>query len=121
MSGCPLISADRVWHDEAKSKKKNHRFTLSQMKAHMSGCPLITATDGNHGYGVAWLASKLPSPCHVLMPKGSAEARVERTRKLGAHGEVSLFLGIGLDRLQSPLKWQEIPTICLPRLSDPSG
>ena len=54
----------------------------------MRGAPLITATDGNHGYGVAWIASQLPSPCHVLMPKGSAIARVERTRKLGAHVRV---------------------------------
>jgi len=60
-----------------------------QMIEEMQGAPLITATDGNHGYGVAWIASQLPSPCHVLMPRGSAAARVDRTRKLGAHVRVT--------------------------------
>jgi len=56
----------------------------------MNGSTLITATDGNHGYGVAWLASLIPNTnCHVLMPHGTAPARAERVRKLGADVQVT--------------------------------
>lgn len=43
-----------------------------------------TATDGNHGRGVAWTANKLGQGCVVYMPKGSAEERVRNIEKLGA-------------------------------------
>ncbi len=45
---------------------------------------LATATDGNHGRGVAWAAQQLRQPAVVFMPKGSAQARVESIRAHGA-------------------------------------
>ncbi|HAX9857509.1 TPA: diaminopropionate ammonia-lyase [Escherichia coli] len=43
-----------------------------------------TATAGNHGTGVAWAARELGQNAVVFMPKGSAQASVDRIRNLGA-------------------------------------
>ncbi|MCK5887558.1 MAG: diaminopropionate ammonia-lyase, partial [Alcanivorax sp.] len=43
-----------------------------------------TATDGNHGRGVAWAANQLGQGAVVYMPKGAAQERVDNIRKLGA-------------------------------------
>ena len=43
-----------------------------------------TATDGNHGRGVAWAAKQLGQNAVVYMPKGSATERVNNIRALGA-------------------------------------
>lgn len=43
-----------------------------------------TATAGNHGTGVAWAARELGQNAAVFMPKGSAQASVDRIRRLGA-------------------------------------
>ena len=44
----------------------------------------VTATDGNHGRGVAWTANQLKQKSVVYMPKGSVDIRVENIRKEGA-------------------------------------
>ena len=44
----------------------------------------FTATDGNHGRGVAWAAHKLGQKAVVHMPKGSSQARYENIAKEGA-------------------------------------
>ncbi len=49
----------------------------------------ITATDGNHGRGIAWTASQLGQKCVVYMPKGSARERLENIRSLGAEASVT--------------------------------
>ncbi len=43
----------------------------------------VTATDGNHGRGVAWTAQQLKQKCVVVMPDGSA---IERRDNIRAHG-----------------------------------
>ena len=43
-----------------------------------------TATDGNHGRGIAYAARLFGCPCHVYLPKGSARERVENIRREGA-------------------------------------
>ena len=48
----------------------------------------ITATDGNHGRGVAWMANKLQQKCVVYMPKGSAQERLDNIRALGADASI---------------------------------
>ena len=55
----------------------------------------VTATDGNHGKGVAWSAAKLGCKAHVYMPKGSSELRAQAIRDAGA-AEV-LITGWGYD------------------------
>ena len=49
----------------------------------------VTATDGNHGRGVAWAARELGHRAEVFMPKGSASARVCAIRALGAECTVT--------------------------------
>lgn len=49
----------------------------------------VTATDGNHGRGVAWAAKMLGQDAYVYMPKGSAQERLENIQKLGAHAEIT--------------------------------
>ena len=44
----------------------------------------FTATDGNHGRGVAWAANRLGQRAVVYMPKGTTPARKEHIRELGA-------------------------------------
>ena len=48
----------------------------------------FTATDGNHGRGIAWTAREVGCRAVVRMPKGTADSRVNNIRALGA--EVSV-------------------------------
>lgn len=43
-----------------------------------------TATDGNHGLGVAWTASKLCQKAVIYMPRNTVPARVDNIRQHGA-------------------------------------
>ena len=43
----------------------------------------VTATDGNHGKGVAWATAKLGCQAHVYLPKGSVQARAQAIRDIG--------------------------------------
>ena len=49
----------------------------------------VTATDGNHGRGIAWTAHELGIKAVVYMPNGSAEERLENIRKLGAEARIT--------------------------------
>ena len=49
----------------------------------------VTATDGNHGRGVAWAAKNLSQKAVVYMPKGSARERLENIRRQGAEAEIT--------------------------------
>jgi len=43
----------------------------------------VTATDGNHGKGVAWAAGQLGCEAHVYMPAGSSKLRAQAIRDAG--------------------------------------
>lgn len=49
----------------------------------------VTATDGNHGRGIAWTAKQLHQNCVVYMPKGSAPERLHNIQALGANAEIT--------------------------------
>jgi len=49
----------------------------------------VTATDGNHGRGVAWAAKQLGQKAVVYLPKGTARARVEAILETGAEAIVT--------------------------------
>ena len=49
----------------------------------------ITATDGNHGRGLAWTAKSLGQKCIVYLPQGSAKERVDAITALGAKAIVT--------------------------------
>jgi diaminopropionate ammonia-lyase len=52
---------------------------------------IVTATDGNHGRGLAWAARELGCDAVVYMPRGTAPARFDAIANLGA--DVSIVDG----------------------------
>ena len=67
------------------------RLTAPETKEALGEITFCTATDGNHGRGVAWTAARLNQKCVVYMPKGSATERVRNIEKLGAQVIVTEF------------------------------
>ncbi|WP_424685195.1 diaminopropionate ammonia-lyase [Enterococcus sp.] len=59
-------------------------LTSQKLKDEFGQATFFTATDGNHGRGVAWAANKLGQKAVVLMPKGSAKSRFDNIAKEGA-------------------------------------
>jgi diaminopropionate ammonia-lyase len=49
---------------------------------------LVTATDGNHGRAVAWMARRRGLDATILMPAGTAQARIDAIRGEGATVEL---------------------------------
>lgn len=49
----------------------------------------VTATDGNHGRGVAWTAGRLGQKAIVYMPKGSSPERLNNIQALGAEASIT--------------------------------
>ena len=60
-------------------------YKTTKTKEYLKDMVFITATDGNHGKGVAFAASKLGCKSIVLMPKGTVEVRAEAIRQVGAY------------------------------------
>jgi diaminopropionate ammonia-lyase len=60
-----------------------------EVKRELGDITFISATDGNHGRGVAWTANKLGQKCVIHMPKGSAPERLENIRRLGATADIT--------------------------------
>ncbi|MBR2779464.1 MAG: diaminopropionate ammonia-lyase [Firmicutes bacterium] len=57
------------------------RLRSEEMKAKLGGLTLLSATDGNHGRGVAWTANQLGYRCIIKMPAGTTDARLENIRR----------------------------------------
>lgn len=60
----------------------------AETKEKIGDITFVTATDGNHGRGVAWTANQLGQKSVVYMPKGSALERLENIRKEGAAADI---------------------------------
>ena len=65
------------------------RLLQPDVQARLGQLRFVTATDGNHGRGVAWIAKRLGHRAVVFMPKGTAEERLENIRKLGAEASIT--------------------------------
>ena len=59
-------------------------LTGEKLKEEFDQATFFTATDGNHGRGVAWAANKLGQKAVVHMPKGSAKSRFDNIAREGA-------------------------------------
>jgi diaminopropionate ammonia-lyase len=59
-------------------------LTSPEIRNRLGDITFVSATDGNHGHGVAWTARKLNQRAVVYMPKGSSPARLDRIRAEGA-------------------------------------
>ena len=58
-------------------------------KETLGNITFITATDGNHGRGVAWSARAYGHNSVVRMPRGSAEERLENIHAAGADAQIA--------------------------------
>lgn len=59
-------------------------LTSEKLREEFGQCTFFTATDGNHGRGVAWAANKLRQKAVVFMPKGSTQTRLNNILKENA-------------------------------------
>ena len=59
-------------------------LTSENFRREFGQATFFTATDGNHGRGVAWAAHKLGQKAVVHMPKGSSKPRFDNIAKEGA-------------------------------------
>ncbi|WP_026574619.1 diaminopropionate ammonia-lyase [Bacillus sp. UNC438CL73TsuS30] len=59
------------------------------IKEKLEDITFVTATDGNHGRGIAWAANQLGQKSVVFMPKGSSEIRLNNIRKEGAEASIT--------------------------------
>ncbi|HBF2714705.1 TPA: diaminopropionate ammonia-lyase [Clostridioides difficile] len=65
------------------------KLTSKEIKEKLGEITFFTATDGNHGRGVAWTANKLGQKSVVLMPKGSSEFRLNKIKGEGADASIT--------------------------------
>jgi len=64
-------------------------LTGEELRKRLGQITFATATDGNHGRGVAWTAQQLGQAAMVYMPKGTVRSRVENIRAHGATVEIT--------------------------------
>ena len=77
----------RIGKDAAELSAES--ILSKETKEKIGDITFVTATDGNHGRGVAWTANQLGQKSVVYMPKGSALERLENIRKEGAEAEIT--------------------------------
>ncbi|MCD8081986.1 MAG: diaminopropionate ammonia-lyase [Clostridiales bacterium] len=73
---CERLGLDVEKVSFAELKKPEYQEKLRNMI-------FVTATDGNHGRGVAWAAGQLGCKAYVYMPKGSSKYRAQAIRNAG--------------------------------------
>lgn len=66
-----------------------NQLTSDEVRQRIGHITLTTATDGNHGRGIAWTAQQFGLKAVIYMPKGSAESRIENIRSHGASVQVT--------------------------------
>ena len=64
------------------------RMVSEEVREKLGDLTFVTATDGNHGRGVAWTANRLGQKSVVFMPKGSAAEILENIQALGAYASL---------------------------------
>lgn len=64
-------------------------ITSDKVNKDLGDTTFITATDGNHGRGVAFTAKALKKKAIIYLPKGSSNERVENIKTLGATATVT--------------------------------
>lgn len=64
------------------------KLVSEEVKNQLGDKVFVTATDGNHGRGIAWTANRLNQKSVVYMPRGSAEERLENIKALGSDAKI---------------------------------
>ncbi|RHW32432.1 diaminopropionate ammonia-lyase [Neobacillus notoginsengisoli] len=65
------------------------KLRSKEVKEQLGSITFVTATDGNHGRGIAWAAEQLGQKSVVYMPKGSSEIRLNNIRNEGAEAYIT--------------------------------
>ncbi|AQS04625.1 diaminopropionate ammonia-lyase [Clostridium beijerinckii] len=65
------------------------KMTCKEVKDKLGNITFVTATDGNHGRGVAWTANRLKQKSVVFMPKGSSIKRLNNIKAEGAEASIT--------------------------------
>lgn len=73
------------------SKLSAEQILSEDVRRQLGPLCFVTATDGNHGRGVAWTAEQLGQKSVVYMPKGSAAERLENIRAEGADAFITEY------------------------------
>ncbi len=63
-------------------------LTSGKIREEFGQSAFFSATDGNHGRGVAWAANKLAQKCVIFMPKGTTVNRLDNILKEGAKATI---------------------------------
>lgn len=64
------------------------KLTSQEVKDKLGEVTFVSATDGNHGRGVAWTARELQQKSVIFMPKGSSQERLKNIRDCGAEADI---------------------------------
>jgi diaminopropionate ammonia-lyase len=64
------------------------RLISQELRDKIGQITFFTATDGNHGRGVAWAANKLGQQAVVFMPAGSSQTRLNNIKAEGAQASI---------------------------------
>ena len=72
-------------------------FLTEENREKCSEVTFVTATDGNHGKGIAWAADLFGCRAYVYLPAGSAEARRKAVEEAGA--EKAVISDLNYDRV----------------------
>lgn len=90
LGGSYAIACEIAKHLEMPAEEMSYELLTSpQVKEKLGALTFVTATDGNHGRGVAWTAQRLGQKSVVYLPKGSAQERLQNIRSLGAEAEIT--------------------------------
>lgn len=65
------------------------KMISDEIREKLGDITFITATDGNHGRGIAWTVNKLKQKVVVYMPKGSVQYRLDQISALGAEATIT--------------------------------
>lgn len=65
------------------------KLTSDEVREKLGDITFVTATDGNHGRGVAWTANRLKQKSVVYMPKGSSLQRLNNIKAEGADASIT--------------------------------
>lgn len=79
--------ADKLGKDI--SELPYEKLISDEVRNELGDITFFTATDGNHGRGVAWTANKLKQKSVVYMPKGSSLIRLNNIKAEGAKANIT--------------------------------
>lgn len=71
------------------SELSYEKMISDEIREKLGEITFVTATDGNHGRGVAWTANQIKQKAVVYMPKGSAAERLANIQAEGADASIT--------------------------------